>query len=248
MYALSGSFAGRGAASSSVSAPPPLARLGLLVELRDAVRDVRHDVEPRDALLLEQRDRERVALGEHGDEDVRARHLFLAARLHVRVRRGGRPGARRAKAAAAVGLSSASGSICSVEERVELLLEGLGIAAGVTDDVRRRLVEQERVEQVLDRDVLVPPAGRVVRGDRQRNLDLGAESHPSLFVGVSLGVARSVWVALDLRSKLTLRVPSSGAAGGRGRVRLASLRRPWSRRRRAGRCRRRPSLSYARSA
>ena len=94
------------------------------------------------------------------------------------------------------------------QERVELLLEGLGVAARVTHDVRRRLVEKERVEQVLDRDVLVPPAGRVVRGDRQRNLDLGAESHPSLFVGVSLGVVCSVGGSL---SGLDERAYSSGS-------------------------------------
>ena len=128
------------------------------------MRDVRDDVEPRDALLFEQRHGERVALGEDGDEHVRARDLFLAARLHVhdgapdRALHAERRRGRRRRV---------------LRDRLDLLvrksssffLSALRIAARVTDDVRRRLVEQERVEQVLDRHVLVPSAGRVVGGD-----------------------------------------------------------------------------------
>ena len=46
------------------------------VDLRHAVRDVVDDVEPRDALLLEQVDRVRVALAEHRRDHVAGRHLL----------------------------------------------------------------------------------------------------------------------------------------------------------------------------
>ena len=188
VYAFSGSLAGLGAASRSVSAPPPpRASAWSSLSLETPCDDVRGDVEARDALLLQNRDGIRVPLVEHGDENVRARHLFFAARLDARARAAKRAvnperGRRLHRTVLGQGLDLLR------EEHVELLLQDLRVAAGMTHDVRRGFVEQKRIEQVLDRDVLVVPAGRVICRDLQRNLDLGADSHPSLFVGVSLGV------------------------------------------------------------
>ncbi len=53
------------------------------LDLRDAVRDVVDDVEPRHALLLEQVDRVRVALAEHRRDHVAGRHLLAAGGLDV---------------------------------------------------------------------------------------------------------------------------------------------------------------------
>ncbi len=66
-----------------------------------------------------------------------------------------------------------------VEEALELLLELHDLPAGVLDDQRRRVVEEQRVEQVLDGDVLVPPPRRLVRGQREGDLDFGANPHHS---------------------------------------------------------------------
>src|SRR5690348_13635823 len=51
---------------------------GAEVDLADAVRDVVDDVEARHALLLQQVDREAVALAVHGDQQVAGRHLGAA--------------------------------------------------------------------------------------------------------------------------------------------------------------------------
>ena len=49
---------------------------------------------------------------------------------------------------------------------LEPLLEQARVAARVTNDVRRGLVEQQRVEQVLDGDVLVTPPRSIAGGNR----------------------------------------------------------------------------------
>jgi len=161
VYALSGSRAGRAPSGSA----PALVGAGVVVELRRAVRDVRHDVEPRDPLFFHRHHGVRVALGEDGHDDVRAGDLFLAARLHVR--RGAADGALHAVRHARVdGLVRLDRVDLLRQERVEPLLEGLRISTRVAHDGGRRLVEQQRVEQVLDRVVLVTPPRRVRLGDR----------------------------------------------------------------------------------
>ncbi len=59
------------------------ARLGHAAALGDAVADVVDRVEPGHVLLLQEEGRVALALGEDGDEDVGARHLLAAARLHM---------------------------------------------------------------------------------------------------------------------------------------------------------------------
>ena len=66
---------------------PWLAFLGGLfaVDLGPPVRDVAHDVEARDSVLLEQRDGVAVGLGEDGHEHVMPLDLVFAGRANVRV-------------------------------------------------------------------------------------------------------------------------------------------------------------------
>jgi hypothetical protein len=77
---------GRACARALFARLGPFAAAGgdlLVVHLGHAVRDVRDQIEPRDPQLFHERHGVRVALGEHRDQHVGARHLFLAARLHV---------------------------------------------------------------------------------------------------------------------------------------------------------------------
>ena len=64
-----------------------------------------------------------------------------------------------------------------VEELLQALLEGHRIAAGVAEDARRLLVEEQGVEQVLDRDVLVPPPRGLALGEGEGDLDFRADAH-----------------------------------------------------------------------
>ena len=74
------------ASGASVSASPSSREPGRLRRLGDAVRDVVHDVEARDALLVQEVDRVRVLLAVDRHQHVGAGHLLLAGRLHVQDR------------------------------------------------------------------------------------------------------------------------------------------------------------------
>ena len=65
------------------------------------------------------------------------------------------------------------------EELLELFLDGGGISTCVPDDLRGRLVEEQRVEQVLEREVFMTTPGRLVLSERERDLDFGADTHRS---------------------------------------------------------------------
>ena len=123
-------------------------------------------------------DRRAVALGEEGDEDVGALELALAGALDVRRRPlHGAVEAEREGGKLSVRLLR-HGLELVVEELLELLLQrGAASAAGVADDGRRLVIEEERVEQVLDRDVLVPPPRRLALGEGEGDLDFGADAH-----------------------------------------------------------------------
>ncbi len=56
------------------------------------------------------------------------------------------------------------------EELFEVAHQRLGVAAALADDVARRLLVQQRVQQVFQRHVLVAPLDRLHRGDVERGL------------------------------------------------------------------------------
>ncbi len=151
-----GSFTGRGAPSSSPSPSPVGPRpAALLAVLADAVRDVLEDVEPPDPLLLEQVDRVRAALAGDGHQHVAGVELAAAGALHV-------PGGALEHALEGRGLLGillrAHRLEGAVEVLLELLLEQLQVGAAGEQHLRGDLVLGHRVEQVLQRHVLVTPS------------------------------------------------------------------------------------------
>jgi hypothetical protein len=139
------------------------------LDLRDAVREVVEHVEARHALLLEEVDGVRVGRLEEGGEDVAAVHLALPRPFGLEQRvlddalEGGRVlGQRVAR--------GGHGFELLVEERLQLAHERLGAPAAVAQDVGRRLVVEQRVEEVFERHVLVPPLDRLHRREVERFL------------------------------------------------------------------------------
>ncbi len=133
------------------------------------------DVVPCDALFTEDGDGGAVALREDGHEHVGPAELFLpelvtwvTARPTTRWKPSERVGG-----VAVVGERGELG----VEEALEPLLQGRGVAAGVAEDLRRLVVEEEGVEQVLDGHELVPAALRFTGGKGEGDLDFGADTH-----------------------------------------------------------------------
>jgi hypothetical protein len=149
------------------------------VELRDAMCDERDHVEPTHALLLEQAHGERVSLCEEGDEDVGAAHVFFSGRLDVSDRAPN--GSLYADRRAGVREKCRLGELVEllVEEAFELLLQLRNVPSGVSDHARRRVVEEQRVEQMLHRDELVPALPGLVGGEGQRDFDFRTNPHYS---------------------------------------------------------------------
>ncbi len=58
----------------------------------------------------------------------------------------------------------------SIHEVIELLFQLLDVAAAFADHLRRLAVVKQRVEQVLERDVLVTALDRVVQRELERFL------------------------------------------------------------------------------
>ena len=156
MNVLNGSFTVLGAPASSPpsscgsSSPPPV--------LADAVRDVLEDVEPADALLLEQVDGVRVALPRDGDQHVAGVELRAARPLHV----PGRALQDPLEGGRLLGiLRGAEGFQRAVQVLLELALEQLEIGAAREQHLGGHLVTRHRVQEVLERDVLVPSSARL---------------------------------------------------------------------------------------
>src|SRR6266511_1206898 len=108
-------------------ASPTSSGLFLLRALRDAVRDVVDDVEPRDTALIQEIDGVRFLLAEDRDEHVGAGHLLLARRLNVQDR--------------------------ALDHTLEALCR-LGIGVGVRRKARRVLVDEvgEHTAQLVEID------------------------------------------------------------------------------------------------
>jgi hypothetical protein len=138
----------------------------LALDLRDAVREIVEDVETRDALLLEQIDGVRVGRQDEGGEDVAAVNLFLSRPFGLKqsvfddALEGGRVLGER--------VGGGGGALQFLfEELFQLLRQRLGVAAAVADDLGRRALVQQRVEEVFERHVLVPSFDRLHRGEIQ---------------------------------------------------------------------------------
>ena len=143
--------------------------------LRDAVRDVFEDVEPRDALLGEQLRRVRLRLLQDGGEDVARLRLRRAARsaraAPPSAARGGTPPSAPARAASPRGSCSSDSSRYASRSRAQPRQIG---AAGGEDPLAVGVVRQ-RVEQVLEREVGVPPRDRFAVRDGEDDFDGGGK-------------------------------------------------------------------------
>src|SRR5204863_190754 len=128
-----------------------------LRDLRDAVRDVAHDVEPREALASEEICRLRIGLAEDRDEDVAAVDLLAPGGLHVR--RGALEDALEAEGLLGwrvVPLGQAL--LMAIEPRAQVATQALDVATARPDHLRDGVVLEQRPEHVLDADVLVARA------------------------------------------------------------------------------------------
>jgi hypothetical protein len=149
-----------------------------LVELRRAVRDVRDDVEARDAELPQEGHARGVLLGKERDEDVLALELLLPRRLHVH---GCAPHHPLEAERQDGGVVLVLGDLLDlgVEVGAEQRFQFLEVGSRVAEDLLRLVVERQRVQEVLDGDELVPPPLRLTRGQTERNFHFGADSHRS---------------------------------------------------------------------
>ena len=121
-----------------------------------AVADVVDGIEPRHALVLEERHGVAVALGEQRDQHVGAGHFLAAGRLHMHRRalddaleaRGRQRLARRLGDDALQAI---------VDEGFEIMAQAVDIDAAGLEHRRRVLVLRHRQQQMLERGVFVPP-------------------------------------------------------------------------------------------
>ena len=144
-------------------------------ELRHAVRDVAHHVESGDALALEQEDGVRVGLAEHRHQHVAAADLILAGRLHVQ--RGALQDA--AEPERLLRLAALAGQLVDLvgEKAVHLALELLDVAAAVAQDLRHVGVVQQRVQHMLEGQILVLAPHGFAQRQAQRHFQLATDHH-----------------------------------------------------------------------
>ena len=152
-------------------------RVRLLVgrgQLRDPVRDVLEHVEARDPLGQEQRYRARVRLLEDRGEQVARLDLVLLGVLGVGDR-GLQDPVERERLARLDRLVTRLLLHVLLEEPVELALQPPQVSARVPQDLRALVVVGEGVQEVLDRQVGVPPRIRLAKGGLQRQLELSVD-------------------------------------------------------------------------
>ena len=118
----------------------------------------------------------RIGLAEDRDEDVPAVDLVLARGLHV-----GRGALQDALEAERLlrRLVDAGRQVLDVplEIRGHLALEERDVEPAGAQHLRHAGVVQERVEDVLDRQVFVPAPAGLAEGQRERGFEGAAESH-----------------------------------------------------------------------
>ena len=136
---------------------------------RDAVGEVGEDVDLGDALAAEQVDRVRLLGLEDGGEHLAGVDLLAARALGVELRVLNHALQHRRQRGLNVLLLDLFVGLG--DEVVELLLELLDVAAARADDVDDVAVVQQREQQVLEGDVLVPPADGLVDGELETGLE-----------------------------------------------------------------------------
>ena len=158
-------------------ASPAFALLAPLVaDLADAVGDVIDYIEALDPRFLQRVGGDGVCFGEDGDKDVAPFDLVLAGRADVDCRAlDDTLKADRGARGDVDGFADVGHLV--IEEMVELTADGVDIAAGVSDDARAVVVEEQCEQEMLDAHELVTPPFRLARGKPERDLDFGTDSH-----------------------------------------------------------------------
>ena len=142
--------------------------------LRDAVRDVVQDVEPCDVLRLQQLRRVGVRLLENGREHVPEPDLVLAGALHVQDRSLQDPLER--EGLVRFPATRAAGKLFEgAEKLVERMSERRQVAAARGQDLLTVGVVRQGVEQVLERQMRVPPRRGLPIGDVENQFERSAE-------------------------------------------------------------------------
>ncbi len=153
-------------------------RAGRLGHLCNTMRDVADHIEARDALLGEEVGGVRLGLAEDGDQDVAPVELLAPGRLHVR-------GGALEDALEADGLLRRRVGACPqalhvlLQVRGEVQSQALHVAAAGAHHGGDPLVVEQRVQQVLDADELVPLRARVADGEREARLEAPGQPHSS---------------------------------------------------------------------
>ena len=148
-------------------------------DLRDPVGDIVQNVQPGNTLLAQQVERVAVLLAEHGDEEVAPFDHFLATGLYV-------GGGALQDALEPQGLLRLSFDPCRqlfqvlLEELLQVALQRFDVPAALADDIGHGLVKEQRVQHMLQAQKLVAAASGLFDRQREGNLKLSANSHPSL--------------------------------------------------------------------
>jgi hypothetical protein len=141
------------------------------------VRHVAEHVEPRDALLAEQRHGVRVGLLEDRRDQVAGLDLVLLGALRVvqRVLHHAMEGERLARALLALGQHLE----VLVEEALQRALERRDVGARMAQHLGTARIVKQRVQQVLDGEIGVAARQRLAVGGLQGELQLASDpAHP----------------------------------------------------------------------
>jgi len=167
------------ACGSGIAGLAGMAQLAGLVVVRhrhfaDPVRDVVQHVQPGDALRGQQLGRVRFLFLEHGSQHVAGPHLITPGALHVQYGRlqHAAEGERllRLPVAAAAELLERLRQV-----RVEVDAELAQIRADGGENLFALGIVRKRVEQVLERQVCMPPRACFPVGNRENDFQSGAE-------------------------------------------------------------------------
>ena len=146
--------------------------------------DVVDDVEAGDALLLEQIDGVRVALAEHGHEQVSVGDSVALGSLGVHERPLQHP--LEAQRLLRHGVRVVRHDLDLLgQERLEIDAQLAQISATVADDVDDTRVVEHRQQQVLEQQELVPPGPHVLDGALKGLLEFGGKHYSGSMLSCS---------------------------------------------------------------
>jgi hypothetical protein len=163
------------AAHPVAHARPRRRAFGLAVAaLRDPVRDVLQQIEPRDPLRAQQRHRVGIRLLEERRQQIAGIDLGLLGVLAVRDRvlEHAVEGQRLARIHRLVARHALE---IVGKKLLERALERGQVRPGVQQDLLAALVVRERVEQMLDRQVRVPARDGLAQGGLEREVQLASD-------------------------------------------------------------------------